>query len=109
MLRAKSDAAAAEKAAQKGIDMHKFSKTIAATGEVEKAVTFKDVVQRFAEEHGFDFLPHLSRPSFEGKQLYKFGAATIYLHSDVVFAEDRVKKNTFTPVSFEELLTLATK
>ncbi len=46
--------------------------------------SFKDLVEKKAVEHNMLFLPMLNR-KFEGKQVYRFGNANIYLDKNVLF------------------------
>lgn len=57
-----------------------------------------------AEENGILFMPVPGQRRYEGKALYNFGAATIYLDRGVVFV---VKHGQWTPVSLDELKRLA--
>ena len=46
--------------------------------------SFKDLVEKKAAEHNMLFLPILNR-TFEGKQVYRFGNANIYIDKNVLF------------------------
>jgi tuftelin-interacting protein 11 len=46
--------------------------------------SFKDLVEKKAVEHNMLFLPILNR-TFEGKQVYRFGNANIYIDKNVPF------------------------
>jgi tuftelin-interacting protein 11 len=46
--------------------------------------SFKDLVEKKASEHNLLFLPITNR-TFEGKQVYRFGNANIYIDKNVLF------------------------
>ena len=64
---------------------------------------FADVVARFAAENDVVYAPKLGR-AHDGKQLYRFGPATIYLDRNVTFVK---KAERFAPVALEDLLEIA--
>ena len=64
---------------------------------------FADVVARFAAENDVVYAPKLGR-AHDGKQLYRFGAATIYLDRNVTFVK---RGERFAPVALEDLLEIA--
>ena len=68
-------------------------------------VVFADVVARFAAEHDVVYRPKIGR-SHDGKQLYAFGKATMYMDRSVTFVK-KPDTGLFKPVPLEELLALA--
>ena len=66
------------------------------------SVSFRDVVQRKAEENGIQFVPDRMH---NGHMLYHFGRAIIYLENNVVFVQ--TQPGTFVPTSIEELTGFA--
>ncbi|KAH8078487.1 hypothetical protein JL720_9680 [Aureococcus anophagefferens] len=68
-------------------------------------VVFADVVARFAAEHDVVYRPKVGR-SHDGKQLYAFGKATMYMDRSVTFVK-KPDTGLFKPVPLEELLALA--
>ena len=68
-------------------------------------VVFHDVVARFAEDNDLVFLPKHGR-LHDGKQLFAFGSATIFLDRNVTFVLDP-QSRTWTPMPLEDLLLLA--
>ena len=61
---------------------------------------FADVVQRFAAENDVLYAPKPNR-THDGKQLYAFGRATIYLDRNVTFVK---RGDGYVPVALEDLL-----
>lgn len=57
-----------------------------------------------AEDNGILFMPVPGQKRYEGKALYNFGNATIYIDRGVTFA---MKGSQWTPVSLNELMRLA--
>lgn len=57
-----------------------------------------------AEDTGVLFMPVPGQKRYEGKALYHFGSATIYIDRGVVFA---MRQGQWTPTSLDELRTLA--
>ena len=88
---------------EKKEDVKKSSPWQAAVN-AQGAVLFHDVVGRFAEEHDLVFLP--KHRAHDGKQLFAFGSATIYIDKNVTFVYD-AKSRLWTPMALENLLTLA--
>ena len=65
--------------------------------------SFKDLLERKAEENGLIFLPVPNRTQ-EAKQVYKFGRSLIYIDRGVVFVQE---PNLWTPVSLNNLVERA--
>jgi len=57
-----------------------------------------------AEDNGILFMPVPGQKRYEGKALYNFGNATIYIDRGVTFA---MKGSQWTPESLNELMRLA--
>ena len=87
------------------------------------SVSFKDVIEKLvrtdyvyiphiqcfcshlqAEEHGVLFMPVPGQKRYEGKALYNFGRATIYIDRGVAFVS---KGERWIPVSLDELVKLS--
>ena len=58
-----------------------------------------------AEEHGILFMPVPGQKRHEGKALYKFGKATVYIDRGVTFLMN--PQGQWSPVSLQDLLRLA--
>ena len=56
-----------------------------------------------AEEHGVLFMPVPGQKRYEGKALYNFGRATIYIDRGVAFVS---RGDQWTPVSLDGLVKL---
>jgi tuftelin-interacting protein 11 len=63
------------------------------------AVSFREVVERAAEEHDLLLLP--TKKSHEGKPVFMLGNATVFLEREVVF---QWKDGGWRPVSLEQLI-----
>lgn len=68
------------------------------------SVSFKDVIERMAEENGILFMPVSGQKRHDGKLLYSFGQATLYIDRGVTFV---TRAGQWSPVSLDELLRLA--
>lgn len=79
------------------------------------SVSFKEVVETFAERSGVPFHPkHGSSHLAEGKQLYQFGSLLCYIDQNVLFVQsgERASGNgsrAWRPVDLEEALVMAQK
>ena len=93
--RADADAAAAAAAANRFIP--------ASAAALGNELNMRDVVERLAQQIGVLFAPKPGRTTGDGKQLYAFGARTIYIDNNVVFAKDRADASRFVPVGLDEL------
>ena len=69
-------------------------------GGVYSEVTFKQLVEEFAVRSGVTFAPKPDR-FHEGKQIYLFGKASIYVEQGVAFMSNGER---WEPVSLEVLL-----
>ncbi|KAI8792094.1 tuftelin-interacting protein 11 [Biomphalaria glabrata] len=65
------------------------------------AMTFKDLVERRAEQEDMLYIP-ISGKSQEGKQVYRFGKASIYYDHNVVFMQDA--SGRWMPTSLNSLV-----
>jgi hypothetical protein len=65
-------------------------------------VSFRSMIESFASEHGILFMP-LNNRTHNGKTLYSFGGITIYLHNQLVYAEQGGRWNV---MSLEHLAML---
>ncbi|XP_077984161.1 tuftelin-interacting protein 11-like [Glandiceps talaboti] len=64
--------------------------------------TFKDLVEKKAQENGIIFVPANRR--YEGKMLYTFGKHIIYIEHGVLYQQ---QGQTWTPVSLQSLIDTA--
>jgi len=67
-------------------------------------LTFREVVELFSAKHGVRFTPQVRRPRVDGKQVYHFGALSVYIDQDVVFVQHPTKRHEWDPIDLEELL-----
>lgn len=67
-------------------------------------LSFKEVMQRFAEKRGVVFLPSAKRRHPAGKPVYSFGPVDVALDNDVIFA---FSGGQWLPTSLEQLAELA--
>ena len=70
------------------------------TGEV--AVTFSEVVEAFAAEHGVEFKPRSGR-TYLGRQIYAFNGVSIYLDNTQSVAYTEIA-NKWGPIALQDLL-----
>jgi hypothetical protein len=114
-------AAARERAARTAVDLRtpaatangSSSGTRTHTGDV--GVSFREVVEQFAAQHGVEFVPRVGRMRL-GRQLFAFGGTTVYLDSNVAYVEVGSSSNSsgsasssstseqWMPVSLQDLL-----
>ena len=66
--------------------------------------TFKDLVEKRAEEYGLLFMP-IPNKLYEAKQVYRFGKLQIYIDRGVVFVNDG---HHWVPISLSALVDRAT-
>jgi len=72
------------------------------------SLSIQDYLAHVAGEEGLVFRPR--RKELNGKQVYEFGAASVYLDKALVFASSRDQTSgaeTWSPISMDELLRLA--
>ena len=67
--------------------------------------SFKDLVQKRAEEYGILFVPHTGKFR-EAKQIYRFGDMQIYFDRNVVFLVEPLTQK-WVPVSLNSLIDRA--
>ena len=66
--------------------------------------TFREVVEEFAKDRGILFQPKMGSNSHkDGRQVFQFGEASIYIEGDVVFA---LKSQEWLPVALNQLTNL---
>lgn len=72
----------------------------------EGSISFKEVVESFAETNGIEFVPNVRRGRQDGNQVYSFGRANVYINQNVVFAqgEGPEKRQQWDPISLQALL-----
>eukprot|EP01041_Mallomonas_annulata_P000909 gene909-1764_t len=68
------------------------------------AVSFKEVVEAYAESSGILFLPKEGK-IYEGKQIWIFGNKLCYLDQNVVFYNNG--RDNWSPIALEDLLAIA--
>eukprot|EP01134_Creolimax_fragrantissima_P008130 CFRG8130T1 len=73
-------------------------KLFAETGQT----TFKEVVQRMAEENGLSFQPKRPQRMEKGNVIYTFGTRTVYIDRNVVFVMQAT--GAYLPASLDELV-----
>lgn len=78
------------------------------------SVSFKEVVESFAERSGLPFHPkHGSDQLVEGKQLYLFGTLSCYIDQNILFVQSGKSTSgnsrVWRPVDLEEALVMAQK
>ena len=71
----------------------------------DKSIDLKHLVQKLADENNILYLPKPGRTA-EGKTLYNFGKALIYIEREVLYARDK-STGFYIPVSLDDLLKLA--
>ena len=74
-----------------------------ATSSSTVVSSFKDLVEKKAADNNMLFLPVLNR-SFEGKQVYRFGNANIYIDKNVLFLFDN---GQWMPIRLSDLVSRA--
>ncbi|XP_013412007.1 tuftelin-interacting protein 11 isoform X2 [Lingula anatina] len=62
--------------------------------------SFKDLVERKAEENGLLFMP-VPNKTYEAKQVYKFGSVQVYMDRSVIFMQEGMN---WVPVSIQGLI-----
>lgn len=75
-----------------------------ATGSSTYPTSFKDLLEKKAEENGILFMPIQGRTQ-EAKQVYRFGKNMIYLDRSVVFICE--KNNQWVPISLQNLVDVS--
>lgn len=71
-------------------------------------LTFRDVVEIAAAKNGVSFLPNPRKGRVDGKQIYDFGEASIYLDRGVAFVQkSKGRSSQWIPVDFSQLEALA--
>merc|ERR1712046_55614 len=73
--------------------------------EDEVNISLSDYMAEVAAEQGFVFRPK-GRTTQLGKQVYQFGAVSVYFDKDMVYATPK-GTGDWIPVSFDEVLKLA--
>jgi hypothetical protein len=121
-LRRADAAAARERAARTAVDLSAPAATASANGSSSSAgtrthtgdvgVSFREVVEQFAAQHGVEFVPRVGRMRL-GRQLFAFGGVTVYLDSNVAYVEvsngsssngSNSGSEQWMPVSMQDLL-----
>eukprot|EP00607_Mallomonas_marina_P010227 CAMPEP_0182421438 /NCGR_PEP_ID=MMETSP1167-20130531/6845_1 /TAXON_ID=2988 /ORGANISM="Mallomonas Sp, Strain CCMP3275" /LENGTH=383 /DNA_ID=CAMNT_0024598601 /DNA_START=20 /DNA_END=1171 /DNA_ORIENTATION=+ len=68
------------------------------------AVSFKEVIETFAQNSGVDFIPKHGK-FHGGKQVWQFGSRLCYIDQNVVYYHN--DKKEWNPIGLEELLLIA--
>jgi len=89
---------------EKRIDSGRVEKAVKKKAPLGPSMSFKEVVEQFAEENGFMFIP-TQRRTPSGKLLYRFGKANVVLDGQVILCQNA--KGDFEPATLQELLVLA--
>ena len=66
-------------------------------------ITFRDVVEMFATEHGVSFTPNTKRGRVDGKQIYNFDNLFVYIDRDVLYIHKGGSQ--WDPVDLQNLLS----
>ncbi|GIX80022.1 tuftelin-interacting protein 11 [Caerostris extrusa] len=74
-----------------------------ATSTATLTSSFKDLIEKKAEESNILFMPVSGRYQ-EGKQVYRFGSSLLYLDRGVIFV---FNQKTWVPTSLQSLLDTA--
>lgn len=77
--------------------------SVGSFGDEETTQTFKEQVETFASSHSVEFVPR--QKAFDGKQIYSFGKAKIYLEDQVIFVYNS-RSQKYQASSLDELLKL---
>ncbi|CAG8601989.1 7275_t:CDS:2 [Ambispora leptoticha] len=74
-----------------------------------ETISHKDIVEDFAQEHNYLFLPVNKTHAASGKPLFRFGCSMqgvggvlMYMKDDVIYAQEESKQ--WMPIGFDELL-----
>jgi len=67
-------------------------------------VSFREVVESFAEQNGIEFVPKIGK-QIDGKQIFMFANASIYIEHDVVFC-NLGGTSSWSPIALEDLLQI---
>ncbi len=65
-------------------------------------MSFKEILERFAEEHGLLLVPTKKR--YEGKQVYNFGTVPVYFEQQMLYRQ--LKTMAWVPTGLQELIPL---
>jgi tuftelin-interacting protein 11 len=79
-----------------------YNRGIAASASTSIS-SFKDIVEKKAADHNMLFLPIPNR-TFEGKQVYRFGNANIYIDKKVLFL---FENGQWIPLRLNDLVSKA--
>ena len=75
-------------------------------GYTSSAPTFKDVIERRANDLGILFVPVQGR-NFQGKQVFRFGSNYVSFERNVIFVQQSF--DSWQPIALEELLRIAAR
>jgi tuftelin-interacting protein 11 len=72
------------------------------------SVSFKEVVEEFAQRNGVTFLPRMGRLQ-EGKQVFQFGKSSCFLDQGVVFMMKKKGngQSSWDPIALDEMLSVS--
>ncbi|CAG8474767.1 11481_t:CDS:2 [Ambispora gerdemannii] len=77
-----------------------------------ETISHKDIIEDFAQEHNYLFLPVNKTHAASGKPLFRFGCSLqgvggvlLYMKDDVMYAQEESKQ--WVPIGFDELLEKA--
>lgn len=73
------------------------------------ALSFKEIIQQFAQINSIDFVPNARRGAVDGKTIFSFGKVSIYLDNRNIFASVSTQNGGYEwrAVSLQDLLELA--
>jgi len=85
--------------------MAKETKAPVMPGVESEDLSFKDVVQRFAELNSIEFVPNVKRGLKDGKQIYSFGKLNVYIDGQAIYAflPDASGVSSWRPISLQEM------
>uniref|UniRef100_A0A2P2I9F2 Tuftelin-interacting protein 11 n=1 Tax=Hirondellea gigas TaxID=1518452 RepID=A0A2P2I9F2_9CRUS len=68
----------------------------------DDGLSFRELVERFAQDHNVTFVPNTSLGRYHGKQIFQFGNYNVYLDNELIFMKK--KGQDWKPTSLTELL-----
>lgn len=87
----------------------KPDKVVRAAPPSDPSLSFKEIIQKFADMHGVEFVPNSKRGFVDGKQVFSFGKVAIYLDNRTIFAslQDASGSWSWSPLGLQDLLEKA--
>lgn len=74
-----------------------------------EGMSFKEIMTQFAAMNGLLFMPNAKRGTVDGKQVYTFGKASIYMTKDCVYVYEQLAagNGNWRPIALQDLLERA--